>query len=375
MSALPSLDVRVRPVSQLISSPVTWLWPFRLGQGKLAMLDGDPGLGKSLVALDLCARLSTGQPFPDSSPCPGPANCLILNGEDGAADTIRPRLEALGADLSRVFVLHQGESGLGPALRLPGQLAALDAALAQTQARLLVLDPVVSFLDRHVLSANDASVRLALFPLAELAARHGCAGLLNRHLNKDGGSRALYRGGGSIAFVAACRSAWLLAADPHQPKRRILAQVKNNLAAVQPSLVCVPEPQENGPPRLTWLGPSPLTADELLAAAGRHRRSVAQDHAGDFLAAFLEGGPRTSREVWTAAEEAGLSKRTLDRAKGQLQIRSIRVCLDGVAHWYWLLPHQELPATIPPEAAPPNLEPWLRPLREKYPPSTPLDGP
>ena len=104
MSSSPNTDpsVRVQPVSQLAPRPVEWLWPGRLALGKLAILDGDPGLGKSLVTLDLCARLSTGRAFPDGSPGPGPGSAIVLNGEDGE-DTIRPRLQALGADLDRVF--------------------------------------------------------------------------------------------------------------------------------------------------------------------------------------------------------------------------------------------------------------------------------
>jgi putative DNA primase/helicase len=102
MTAPPTVCAAVRPVSQLVSRPLTWLWPGRLALGKLAILDGDPGLGKSLVTLDLCARLSTGRPFPDGSCCPGVGNSIVLNGEDGAEDTIRPRLQALGADLERV---------------------------------------------------------------------------------------------------------------------------------------------------------------------------------------------------------------------------------------------------------------------------------
>src|SRR5688500_489845 len=114
----------VQPLSEVVPQPVAWLWPRRLGFGKLAMLAGDPGLGKSLLALDLCARLSPGRPFPDGPGCPGPAASLVLNAEDGEGDTTRPRLEALGADLGRVFVLRP-EDGRG--LRLPSRLAVLEA--------------------------------------------------------------------------------------------------------------------------------------------------------------------------------------------------------------------------------------------------------
>jgi len=124
-----SMSLAVRPVSQVTARPVSWLWPGRLALGKLALLDGDPGLGKSLLALDLCARLSTGRPFPDGTPSPGPANSLVLNAEDGLEDTIRPRLEALGADLDRVFVLDyhaQADHTDAGLLRLPAQLDLLD---------------------------------------------------------------------------------------------------------------------------------------------------------------------------------------------------------------------------------------------------------
>src|SRR5262245_24706655 len=94
-------SVCLQPSSQLAARSLDWLWPDRLAFGKLAMLDGDPGLGKSLLALDLCARLSTGRPLPDGTPCPGPVSSIIVNGEDGAEDTIRPRLQALGADPAR----------------------------------------------------------------------------------------------------------------------------------------------------------------------------------------------------------------------------------------------------------------------------------
>src|SRR5207249_502452 len=184
--------------------------------GKLAMLDGDPGLGKSLVALDLCARLSTGRPLPDGTPSPGPANAIILNGEDSAADTIVPRLQALGADLGRVFVLEPEDDDPHELLRLPSGTGQLERALGETDARLVVIDPVMAFLDPSVLIASDQSVRRALLPLTRLAGRHDCAVKMVRHLNKRGTRQSLYRGGGSIGFLGACRSGWLIARHPHE---------------------------------------------------------------------------------------------------------------------------------------------------------------
>ena len=132
-------------VSQFQSRPLSWLWPGRLAPGKLA---GDPELGKSLLTLDLCARLSTGRSWPDGQAGPEPAASLILNGEDNAGDTIRPRLQALGADLDRIFLLPPRGQDLRPPLLLPGHTTTLADALRQTQARLLVIDPITAFLNQ-----------------------------------------------------------------------------------------------------------------------------------------------------------------------------------------------------------------------------------
>ncbi|MGH7173956.1 MAG: AAA family ATPase [Gemmataceae bacterium] len=337
--------MQLSAVGDLESRPVSWLWPGRLALGKLAMLDGDPGLGKSLVTLDLCARLSKGRSFPDGATGPGRAAALILNGEDSAEDTIRPRLQALGADLKRVFVLRADEAPAGEPLRLPAATALFNEALSRTRARLLVIDPIVSFLDPAIHSGNDASVRRALAPLAQLADHHGAAVLLVRHLNKSQGRSPLYRGGGSIGFLAACRSGWLIARDPEQPAHCVLAQVKNNLAPPQPSLAYQVEKGESGLLALSWLGPTDWTAAQLLAGVPRNppRRLTPRERGREFLEGFLREGPRSSREIWAAALPLGLTERTLERVKQELAIRSIRVCPDGQRLSYWLLPGQELP--------------------------------
>jgi hypothetical protein len=357
----------LRPLSELESSDVSWLWPGRLALGKLALLDGDPGLGKSLLALDLCARLSTGRPMPDGSPGPGVSNSLVLNAEDSEQDTIRPRLLALGADLERIFVLRLGEDP-GELLRLPTHTAMLEEALKQTRARLVVLDPIVAFLDRTVCCHSDQSVRGALGPLKAVAEKSPCVVALVRHLNKQEGGRSLYRGGGSIGFQGACRSTWLVGADPTQPGRRVLAQVKNNLGPPQPSLAFALEGEPGAAPRLSWLGTSPLTSDELLAGAAGPGKKQPHELACDFLAEFLGEGPRTSREIWEAARKRGLTVRTLFRARKEMEVQ-VQLVQDRTTRLnYWLLPGQNLSV----EDAN-SLEEFLAPLREKYPPSTPLD--
>src|SRR5215831_1659757 len=149
------------PASQIVACPVDWLWPGRLPLGKLAILDGDPGVGKSLVTLDLCARLSTGRPFPDGSSGPGPSNSIVLDGEDNADDTVRPRLQALAADLERVFVLDRATLDGQPRC-FPAVLDDLDQALARTGACLLVINPIIAFLGPNIQSNSEQSIRQVL---------------------------------------------------------------------------------------------------------------------------------------------------------------------------------------------------------------------
>jgi hypothetical protein len=356
------------------------LWPWRLARGKLTILDGDPGVGKSHVTLDLAARLSWGQPWPDGAPSRiGPANTIVLNGEDGAQDTVRERLRLLGADLERVYILPPGPE-LGQAVGFPAQAYRLGATIAQFQASLVVIDPIVSFLSEGISTGNDQSVRRALLPLAQVAEQHDCAILMVRHLNKSGSRRSLYRGGGSIGIIGMCRCGWLIAEEPGgaPPQQRyVLAQTKNNLGPIQPSVAYELKKQEKedgGLGALTWLGTSPLSADQLLGRFEPAKRPAPRAQASDFLNEFLAQGPRTSREIWEAAQPLGLTERTLSRAKQLLCVRSVRVWADGKRLSYWLLPTQELPksATSAKEDEY-SLEPWLAPLRAKYPVPTPLD--
>jgi hypothetical protein len=153
----------LRAVADLTARPYAWLWRHRLALGEAALFEGDPGLGKSLAALDLCARLSNGRPMPDGSPGLGPANSLVLYDEDGAEDAIRGRLEALGADMSRVFVVDRSDDD-GAQVTFPHETNGLVERVAQTGARLVVLDPILSFLGQGVHMNLEQSVRGATWP-------------------------------------------------------------------------------------------------------------------------------------------------------------------------------------------------------------------
>ena len=214
----------------------------------------------------------------------------------------------------------------------------------------------MAFWDRTVDVNTDANARRALRPLANLAEKHRCVILLVRHLNKNDGPHALYRGGGSIAFVAASRLAWLVGRDPKMDERCILAQCKNNYALPQPSLAYT-LPRDG--PRVEWQGPTLWTADELAA----RRAHPSRRRARDFLRKFLETGPSLSSDVKAAANEARISRSTLKRAKAELQIRYERICSKGQRMDFVLLPGQEVPAGL---SDTPAADEALRKLGEQW---------
>jgi RecA-family ATPase len=190
-------------VADVAAERVRWLWPGRIPLGKLTVLDGDPGVGKSTVTLTIAAKVSTGSPFPDG-PRPEVADVILLSAEDEIGDTIRPRLEAAGADLNRVFVLpdvrEEGEPPRPP--ELPLDLDRLEAMVKDRAAALVVIDPLMAFLSGAIDAHRDQDVRRALASMAYMAARTGAAVVIVRHMNKSGGVNPLYRGGAASGSSA-----------------------------------------------------------------------------------------------------------------------------------------------------------------------------
>ena len=328
---------RLTRLSDVEPEAVEWLWPGRLPLGKISLLEGDPGLGKSTVGVDLAARVSRGLPLPGGG-LYGPAAVVLLSAEDGLADTVRPRLDAAGADARLVFSLSLVIEDAETLPTLDGDLPRIERAVVDAKARLLVVDPLMAFLGGEVNSYRDQDVRRALAPLAKMAERQHVAVLVVRHLTKGGGAASIYRGGGSIGIVGAARSALLVAKDPEDEARRIVASVKSNLAKPPASLAYRIEEASNGAPRLLWEeGDAGITADELLAAqAPGPEEGRPRDLAVAFLARYLSGGPRPADEVIRDGESAGHSEKTLRRARATLGAVSVKVGFPG--SWRWALP-------------------------------------
>ncbi len=335
-------------MADVVPERVEWLWEARIPRGKVTALDGDPGLGKSQTMTSVCARVTTGAPMPDGSRGVPPADVVICSAEDGIADTIVPRLLAAGADLERVYTLTIADEAGERTIAIPDDLAHLEDAVVARSAALVVIDPLMAHLPSTVNSYRDQDVRRALAPLAALAERTGCAMVVIRHLNKMAGGNPLYRGGGSIGIIGAARSGLLAASDPDDETgtRRVLAVMKSNLAPIAPALsytiesVTVESPA--GPiatSRVAWGEVTEHTAAQLLAVpANADDRSALHD-GEDVLTEILADGPMPARDVQAAARQAGISERTLDRAKAALHVVSKREGFGAGSRVLWRLPH------------------------------------
>lgn len=293
---------------------IRWLWEHRIARGKFTLIDGDPGEGKSLLTLDIAARLSTGRPMPEQDTAEyGPSKVLFLLCEDDLGDTVAPRLIAADADRSRIQVIPT-------LLQIPRDLGIIEAHVRETGATMLVMDPLNAYIEAKVSTHNDHEVRSALTPLVQMAARVNVAVVGVRHLNKQTGGSAKYRGGGSIAFIGLARSGLMVGIDPGDPAGRILASSKGNLSTRPPSLRFRIVQTAEKQPRIEWLGPCDVTADQLCAPPeSEETRSALQD-AKDFLQEELADGPKAPECLYKRAADRKIAERTLRRARGLLHI-------------------------------------------------------
>lgn len=308
----PLRPLNVVRLADVEPETLQFLWRGRIARGKVTMVVGDPGDGKSYLTLAIAAAITCGNPLPDSEPAPS-ADCIIWNGEDGIGDTIRVRAERLGAELTRLHVIS-GANAVDGTLEPFGlhHLPHLcDEITRRKNVDLVVIDPIGALLagvDAH----KDAEVRVALQPLADLARDTGTAVVVVAHLNKATAQRALYRVGGSIGFVGLARSVLLVAKD-HETGRRAVAQVKSNLAEHVPPVEF--RIDDDG---LWWMGVAEdLNSDRLLADPKEASRF---DDAKRAIVDALNGanGEIAGRELDGAMRDAGISEGTYKRARAAL---------------------------------------------------------
>ena len=320
---------KYRLASDLTPKAVKWLWPSRIPQGEITLVEGDPSVNKSSLLVDLAARVSSGREMPDGSEA-APGGVLMLLGEDSLEKTVIQRLDVAGANRTRIAVLDEST-------RIPDDLNLIEETTYMIGATLFLVDPLVAFLTPD--SNSDQKVRQALTRLKQFAERTGVAVVIVRHLNKRGGKQALYRGSGSIGIIAATRSALLIGKSPDDPNLRVMCQTKSNLGPLSPSLLFEPVSSPNGIVQIEWHGECEYTPENLLAPPTPNGSRLTQ--AMSFLVQLLANGPVEQSMVKFEASKAGLAYRTVERAKEILNVISERKGWGPGSTCYWRWPVED----------------------------------
>jgi hypothetical protein len=340
-----------RTAAQIRAQPVDWLWRLWIARGAVTLLDGDPELGKSTIAIDLAARVSRGWEMPPAGgPVEGaePAGVLILSAEDSPEHTIRPRLDAAGADLEHVIVLdavRSGEEDHPPVL--PWDLDVIEPLIRERDIELVVIDPFMAFLDGEIDAHKDQDVRRCLHRLKLLAEKTNVAIVIIRHLNKLAGGPALYRGGGSIGIIGAARCSLIVGRDPDDHTCRVLACNKTNLGP-KPRSLCYSLEPKGDVVRVAWGKECDLTADDILEhPGGRKKKSAAQECAED-MRQYLADGPKLTKEVEQYLSQRGHRGHAIKDARKILGVRAKKTRFDG--QWELELPEGDAEGGDPAQA-------------------------
>lgn len=343
----PTLAVMTR-ASEVKPKPVRWLWLDRIPPGKITLFAGDPDVGKTCVAIDLAARVTTASIWPDGARrSTAPGSVIVLSAEDEPEDTLVPRLMAAGADLTRVHFLkgRRGlKAGITTEITLHDIEAIQDAMVQAGDVKLVVVDPVSSYLG-DINGHTNAEVRVLLSRLARLAGRRQVSIVLITHLNKGNNSAAIYRSIDSIAFVAAPRAAWLFARDKENPNRRLMLRLKGNLAKDSGGLAYELEtatlPLAGKPSEIVTVrwhdGAVHVTPDSALQSDAPSEHASVLQSAKDFLLEVLKDGPIKQGEIVDRAEAERIGERTLRTAKRLLRVKSFKT----KEKWWWALPGQD----------------------------------
>jgi len=338
-------------LSDVIATRLEWLWEPYIPLGKITLLMGDPGLGKSLLTTTIAAHVSMGRSWPAGNSTCKPGSVILLSAEDDAADTIRPRLEIAKANLDQIQILQAviqvDQQTAIPQERhfsLAKDILVLKEVLAHSQnCRLIIIDPVSAYL-QSIDTNKNSDVRALFAPLAHLAQEYHAAIVCITHLNKSS-TKAAYKANGSIAFSAAARAAYLIGQDPGDPSRRLVVPVKVNLSKEMDGFAYrIQNTHTNhGPhPKLEFdTEPVFATADDIVGlGAGDSKREPELERAMNWLRSYLSLGPRSTNEIQEAAIDYGFSRATTRRAQDKLGITPRKTGFnDG---WIWELPPKVL---------------------------------
>ena len=315
------IELKMIRMSEVQSQEIEWLWYPFIPYGKLTIIQGDPGDGKTTMVLNLAAKLSKGEALDENMKVTEPVNVIYQTAEDGLADTVKPRLELAGADCERIIVIDESDKSLSMVDER------LEEAIVRTGARLLILDPIQAYLGGGMDMNRANEARDMTKKLGALAEKTKCAIILIGHMNKASGNKAAYRGMGSIDFFAVARSVLLVGRVEGESNTRAVVQIKNNLAAFgHPKAFAL---SEDG---VKWLGDYEITVDEVLG--GIKPKANKMEQAKQMLRELAETQSAVlSNEIFDRANELGISKRTLENAKKELGVQTRKIN----NAWYWEL--------------------------------------
>ena len=324
-------NLKLINMEQVEIEKIDWLlYPF-IPFGKVTIVQGDPGEGKTTMVLQIIAKLTKGEAvLPSGSDEPAlegktmdlePVNVIYQTAEDGLGDTIKPRLLSAGADCSRVMVIDDNNQALTM------MDARLEEAIIKTKARLVVLDPIQGFLGAAVDMHRANEIRPLMKRVAVLAEKYHCAIILIGHMNKNSNGKSSYRGLGSIDFQAAARSVLIVGRIKDEPEIRVVCHVKSSLAPEGKSIAFRLD-KDTG---FEWIGEYDISADDLLSGDNRGQKIHA---AKEFLKEILASGSVAQTKVAEEAESRRIKKKTLWNAKKELEIDSVKIG----NQWFWMLP-------------------------------------
>lgn len=324
-----NVELKLIHMEDVVSKEVEWLWYPYIPYGKITIIEGDPGEGKTTLVLKLAAALSRGLPLPcDDDKEYEPIHIIYQTAEDGIEDTIKPRLEKAGADCSMIRVIDETDKELSMTDDR------LEQAIIETGARLIILDPIQAYIGATVDMHRANEIRPVLKHLGIIAEKHNCAIILIGHMNKASGSKSTYRGLGSIDIQATARSVLLVARLRDKPNIRIMAHDKSSLAPAGDA-IGFEMTEDNG---MVCIGPYDITIDELLSGnEGRGKKKL--DIAENFIKEYFGTNKVIpSNEIMMEAAKRSIKRNTLLSAKKKLGITSDKEkAEDGTIYWTWVM--------------------------------------